>query len=1251
MDRTDVPSTMRRFELVDAASSKFWEIEVDGPVLTVRFGRIGTPGQAKVKSLGSDAEARREHDKLVKEKTGKGYAEVGEPTAPVPAPAVPVAPAAVQPEAPAPARPAPPVADPALADKGFPQPSGGFRWNDELRDALPVLRGVHVPPLPDVAALLERPLVLPGDIGLYQGEIRVLNRHAGGSWGYWGTARSLELIRREVLAGADQDFWVDLCVQFTVAQFDTPAGRQRGRASMSYRYGLQWAAEVGAHLRGLPFMAGLLLALAPRFVGSAFWGRVVHSMLPVLRHAVAAAGEAEHAELLDVLGQTAGATPLQRLLRATLCPHREDWVLDALADGSSDKHLLLAECRMSPGAAVAYLRQFPAHLPRIKPALLLQVHLHGDGALPVLADMLQRAADEGDDRRLLAAMLADLQCPALPPVLVSLMAGKEARGELDRLAKVYPAAVLKAAIEHAHASGSRDAEGWALQLALREPEALAQAKAALPADSRDRFLALLASMRASEAPQAALPALLRDPPWLRKARAKPLPVLEVGLPDKPGRLTWPDPERERHADCGVSRWRPPHAAGMSDLDYAFHTLGIRPGAREKLLAGGPLQPDQDLDEPRHRHGVSQDVLLLLPDSARLAVWNGYPARRWGVWYETPAVVRALLARHGAAALPGFGQFALAHAELGLDIAAVADCPLVTPAALNALRRLKRARPLAIAWLRACAATALPATLAQAFGKAGKAEREDAQFGLRWYLSNGFEAQARAAAAAHGSAMAQALQALADADPLLVLPARMPVLPPFVVAPALPRPMLREGRGALPAAAMEHLASMLAISDLEAPYGGLGVVREICTPESLAAFAWGLFEAWLAHGAAPKEAWAYRALGLLGDDDTARRLTPMLRDWPSEGQHQRAAAGLDLLAAIGSDVALMHLHGIASKARNKPLQLRAQEKIAAVAEARGFSADELADRLVPDLGLDEDGTLRLDFGPRAFTVAFDETLKPFVRDADGVRLKDLPKPVRADDAALADAATERFKRLKKDAKAIAALQVLRLERAMVERRRWSAGEFRMFFLDHPLMRHLARRLAWGAYADDGPLLTAFRVAEDFSLADAEDMAYTLPAQARVGVAHVLEMPASLQAALGQVFADYEILQPFRQLGRETCTLTEPERAATQITRYAGKVVATGSVLGLAERGWDRGRDDGWIGSISRPLGDGLEAVIELDPGTHVGDPAGTPRQRIPAITLRRAGTWGSNGQVPFGQLHLVAASEVLRSVDLLAPLKE
>ncbi|MEI8257927.1 MAG: WGR domain-containing protein, partial [Deltaproteobacteria bacterium] len=65
----------RRFEMEEGGSAKFWEVSVDGSDLTVVFGKLGTGGQTKTKSFGSEADARAEADKLVREKAKKGYAE------------------------------------------------------------------------------------------------------------------------------------------------------------------------------------------------------------------------------------------------------------------------------------------------------------------------------------------------------------------------------------------------------------------------------------------------------------------------------------------------------------------------------------------------------------------------------------------------------------------------------------------------------------------------------------------------------------------------------------------------------------------------------------------------------------------------------------------------------------------------------------------------------------------------------------------------------------------------------------------------------------------------------------------------------------------------------------------------------------------------------------------------------------------------------------------------------------------------
>src|SRR5262245_15187538 len=67
----------RELVYMDAKSSKFWKIELKGNTHQVTYGRIGTDGQSLTKSFASDEVARKEAEKLVAEKLGKGYVDSG----------------------------------------------------------------------------------------------------------------------------------------------------------------------------------------------------------------------------------------------------------------------------------------------------------------------------------------------------------------------------------------------------------------------------------------------------------------------------------------------------------------------------------------------------------------------------------------------------------------------------------------------------------------------------------------------------------------------------------------------------------------------------------------------------------------------------------------------------------------------------------------------------------------------------------------------------------------------------------------------------------------------------------------------------------------------------------------------------------------------------------------------------------------------------------------------------------------------
>ncbi|MDQ3365855.1 MAG: WGR domain-containing protein [Myxococcota bacterium] len=68
---------MPRYEFSQGTSNKFWEIELASKSFTTTYGKIGAGGQTTIKQFASDAEARKEHDKVVAEKVKKGYVLVG----------------------------------------------------------------------------------------------------------------------------------------------------------------------------------------------------------------------------------------------------------------------------------------------------------------------------------------------------------------------------------------------------------------------------------------------------------------------------------------------------------------------------------------------------------------------------------------------------------------------------------------------------------------------------------------------------------------------------------------------------------------------------------------------------------------------------------------------------------------------------------------------------------------------------------------------------------------------------------------------------------------------------------------------------------------------------------------------------------------------------------------------------------------------------------------------------------------------
>jgi len=63
--------------LLTRSRPNIWEIRLDGSDTQVRYGKIGTAGQAQTQSFDSPEAAQKSADKLVAEKIKGGYQELG----------------------------------------------------------------------------------------------------------------------------------------------------------------------------------------------------------------------------------------------------------------------------------------------------------------------------------------------------------------------------------------------------------------------------------------------------------------------------------------------------------------------------------------------------------------------------------------------------------------------------------------------------------------------------------------------------------------------------------------------------------------------------------------------------------------------------------------------------------------------------------------------------------------------------------------------------------------------------------------------------------------------------------------------------------------------------------------------------------------------------------------------------------------------------------------------------------------------
>ncbi|WP_028474479.1 DUF4132 domain-containing protein [Nocardioides alkalitolerans] len=333
----------------------------------------------------------------------------------------------------------------------------------------------------------------------------------------------------------------------------------------------------------------------------------------------------------------------------------------------------------------------------------------------------------------------------------------------------------------------------------------------------------------------------------------------------------------------------------------------------------------------------------------------------------------------------------------------------------------------------------------------------------------------------------------------------------------------------------------------------------------------VLRSWLGAGAPTRDLRLFAAAGFLGADGTVAAVATQVNRWLRDGDTKRAVGGLEVLTAAGSPASLQALAGIAGSARSKKLRETAEEWLEGLAARQGLTAEELADRVVPDLGLDARGLRTFDYGDRRFRVAVRDG-KPLVHalDADGrptgKAAASLPPSRGTDDLDRVDEAKDEFKQLRSQLADVVKIQTARLDRAVATGRTWTAADHAAFVLHHPVMNALTRPLVWQVDGSDGRTLV--RVDEEGEYLTVDEEPHEPSADAVVSLAHPLDLDAEARAAWEAHLADHDLQPPVHQLGREVLGLPDGQSGVDLSGLPDGALPPT-TLLGSAQKlGWRR-----------------------------------------------------------------------------------
>jgi hypothetical protein len=366
------------------------------------------------------------------------------------------------------------------------------------------------------------------------------------------------------------------------------------------------------------------------------------------------------------------------------------------------------------------------------------------------------------------------------------------------------------------------------------------------------------------------------------------------------------------------------------------------------------------------------------------------------------------------------------------------------------------------------------------------------------------------------------------------------------------------------------------------------------------------------------------------------------------------ACVQALGAMDCSDAVAQLTRLRARVKYTVARRLIEKSLQQAAERSGLSIEEIEDICVARFGLDEGGAREIALGDAKATIGLREDGSVAVtwHNADGRLVKTAPQHIKK---AFAKEVKDVTKVAKEPEEACTAQRV-RLESSLMAARILPLKHWQEYFIEHPLLGFLGRRLIWVFSNGQGWEHSGLWSGKE--ICDCAGRPLDLAKAEKVRLWHPLSSEATeVQQWRDRVFAA-GVRQPFRQAFREFYQITDEERELRAYSnRFAGVLMRQHQFASLCrERGWNyrlmgTGFDGGNVPNRKiDPWKMHVEFYVDLPADRHpslresgLGEQSGSGINLF--ITSDQVRFYREGKEVAVDDVPAVVYSEMMRDVDL------